>query len=79
MIDGTTLMSSMTDSCRPAGKTRRTYPGEFPDGNSGAALFGTWIDASFAQGRIVQNAGVFRIDPDMTWGNQLITNDAQGG
>jgi hypothetical protein len=26
----------------------------------------------------VQNAGVFRIDPDMTWGNQLITNYAQG-
>ncbi len=32
-----------------------------------------------AQGRFLQNAGLFRIDPGMTWGNQLISNDAQGG
>ena len=31
------------------------------------------------RGSIQQNAGLFRIDPNMTWGNQLIANDAQGG
>jgi hypothetical protein len=40
---------------------------------------GTWIDGSISQGRFAQNAGLFRIDPDLTWGNQLISNDAQGG
>ncbi len=40
---------------------------------------GGWVDASIAQGRILQSAGLFRIDPNMTWGNQLIANDAQGG
>ena len=40
---------------------------------------GSWIDASLAQGRFVQNAGVFRIEPNLTWGNQLIANDTQGG
>ena len=70
------------DSCRPPGRTaanmsRRIFWTADISGKGNA--FGTWIDASIAQGRIVQNAGVFRIDPDMTWGNQLITNDAQGG
>ena len=37
------------------------------------------MDASLEQGRFLQNAGIFRIDPDMTWGDQLISNDAQGG
>src|SRR6202789_3269556 len=51
------------------------------DGDSGgkANALGTWIDASMAQGRFLQNAGIFRIDPNMSWGNQLISNDAQGG
>jgi len=40
---------------------------------------GGWIDGSITQGRIVQNAGLFRIDPYMTWGNQLISSDMQGG
>src|SRR5258708_3018011 len=40
---------------------------------------GAWIDGSVAQGRFLQNAGLFRIDQNMTWGNQLISNDAQGG
>ena len=40
---------------------------------------GSWIDGSLAQGRFVQNAGVFRIEPNLTWGNQLIANDTQGG
>jgi hypothetical protein len=46
-------------------------------GNSNA--FGAWIDGSMTQGRFTQNAGLFRIDPDVTWGNQLISNDLQGG
>ena len=40
---------------------------------------GGWVDGSIAQGRFQQNAGLFRIDPNMTWGNQLISNDVQGG
>ncbi len=40
---------------------------------------GSWVDGAYAQGRVVQNAGVFRIDPNLTWGNQLIANDTEGG
>ena len=40
---------------------------------------GGWVDGSITQGRIQQNAGVFRIDPNMTWGNQVISSDMQGG
>jgi len=44
-----------------------------PDG------IGAWIDGSITQGSFLQSAGLFRIDPNMTWGNQLIGNDMQGG
>ena len=37
------------------------------------------MDASIVQGHVQQSAGMFRIDPNVTWGNQLIANDAQGG
>lgn len=40
---------------------------------------GAWVDGSMTQGRIVQDAGLFRIDPNVTWGNQLIADDMQGG
>jgi hypothetical protein len=40
---------------------------------------GAWVDGSVAHGRFLQNAGLFRIDPNITWGNQLISNDAEGG
>jgi hypothetical protein len=43
---------------------------------------GGWVDGSITQGRqgrIVQSGGLFRIDPDVTWGNQLIANDMEGG
>jgi hypothetical protein len=82
VIDATTLMSSTTGLLSAGWENGGEHiQANFLDGNvSGQSnAFGTWIDASFSQGRIVQNAGVFRIDPDMTWGNQLITNDAQGG
>jgi hypothetical protein len=41
--------------------------------------FGGWFDASLSTNRIAQSAGVFRIDPNLTWGNQLIADDVQGG
>ena len=35
--------------------------------------------APSSQGHWQQNAGLFRIDPNLTWGNQLISNDTEGG
>src|SRR5208337_1868802 len=49
------------------------------DVNGKANAVGGWLDGSITQGRIAQSAGLFRIDPNVTWGNQLITSDAQGG
>jgi hypothetical protein len=40
---------------------------------------GAWVDGSITQGRFQQNAGLFRIDPNLTWGNQVISDDMQGG
>jgi hypothetical protein len=40
---------------------------------------GGWVDGSITEGRIQQSAGVFRIDPNMTWGSQVISDDLQGG
>jgi hypothetical protein len=40
---------------------------------------GGWVDGSITQGRVQQSAGIFRIDPNMTWGNQVIADDMQGG
>jgi hypothetical protein len=45
---------------------------------SGNAL-GTWVDATVLSGRITQNFGAVRLAPGLTWGNQLISNDIQGG
>src|SRR5438874_245092 len=47
------------------------------DGNGNS--LGVWVDASHAQGAMTQTFGAFRIDPNLAWGNQLITSDAQGG
>jgi hypothetical protein len=44
-----------------------------------ANAVGGWVDGSITQGRFQQSGGVFRIDPNMTWGNQLIANDMEGG
>lgn len=41
--------------------------------------FGVWFDASLSSNRITQTVGAFRIDPNLTWGNQLIADDVQGG
>jgi hypothetical protein len=82
VIDGTNLMSSTTGLLSAAW----TNGGEHVqmnlidgDVNGKPNALGTWVDASLSDGRFLQNAGLFRIDPNMTWGNQLITNDAQGG
>ena len=40
---------------------------------------GGWLDGSMLRGRLQQTAGVFYIEPDITWGNQLIANDVEGG
>jgi hypothetical protein len=82
VIDGTARMSSTTGLlCAAWSNGGEHVQANFLDGDiSGKGnAFGTWIDASIAQGRFLQNAGIFRIDPDMTWGNQLISNDAEGG
>src|SRR5258708_4953629 len=41
--------------------------------------FGTWLDATTTQGRFLPSFGAFRIGPNLSWGNQLITDDLQGG
>ena len=82
VIDGSTLMSSTTGVLTAAWQNggerlqMNLLDGEV-SGKSNAV--GGWVDGSIAQGRFLQNAGLFRIDPNMTWGNQLIANDAQGG
>ena len=40
---------------------------------------GTWLDGSMTRGRVQQSAGAFYIQPDITWGNQMIANDIEGG
>jgi len=49
------------------------------NGNGSGNAVGGWVDGSITQGRVLQNAGLFRIGPTMTWGNQVISNDMQGG
>ena len=48
------------------------------DGPNQGENFGGWIDAHLQDGRVGHNFGAFRFDPDMVWGNQLISSDAQG-
>ena len=81
-IDGAALMSSTTGLLSAAWAERGEHVQlNLLDGGVDGKpnSVGAWIDGSIAQGRFLQNAGVFRIDPNMTWGNQLISNDAQGG
>jgi hypothetical protein len=82
VIDGATLMSSATGllSAAWADRGEHVQLNLLDGGVSGKpSSVGGWVDGSIAQGRFLQNAGLFRIDPNMTWGNQLISNDAQGG
>lgn len=51
------------------------------DGAAGGAgnSLGAWLDGTMTEGRITHAAGLFRLDPNLTWGDQLISNDLQGG
>jgi hypothetical protein len=82
VIDGAALMSSTTGLLSAAWADRVEHVQlNLLDGDvSGRPnSVGAWVDGSIAQGRFLQNAGLFRIDPNMTWGNQLVSNDVQGG
>jgi len=46
------------------------------DGNNNS--LGVWADGSHTRGGYTQTFGVFRIDPNLAWGNQLIASDVQG-
>ena len=53
----------------------------FVDGSidgSGNAL-GTWIDASATQGFVTHSSGLFRIEPNLAWGDQPMASDIEGG
>jgi len=49
------------------------------DTNAGSQRLGAWVDAGILDGRVLHTFGAFRIDPDLSWGNQAIANDMQGG
>jgi hypothetical protein len=81
-VDGATRFSSNTELLSAAWKDGgKRLDLNLVDGDiSGKAnAVGGWVDGSITQGRFQQSAGVFRIDPNMTWGNQLIANDMEGG
>ena len=48
------------------------------DGPDQKTRLGGWIDAYLQDGRVGHSFGAFRFEPDMVWGNQLISSDAQG-
>lgn len=81
VIDSAALMSSTSGllSAAWADGGEHVQMNLLDGDTNGRTNVGTWVDASMVQGRFLQNAGLFRIDPNMTWGNQLISNDAQGG
>jgi hypothetical protein len=81
-VDGDTRFSSNTELLTAAWKDGgKRLDLNLVDGDIGGKTnaVGGWVDGSIAQGRFQQNAGLFRIDPNMTWGNQLIANDMEGG
>ncbi len=47
--------------------------------DSNANSVGAWLDAVHSSGAVTQSYGLFRIDPNLAWGNQLMTSDVQGG
>jgi hypothetical protein len=82
VIDGGTLQSSNTGLMSTAWADRGArLQLNLVDGQVGGKgnAVGSWIDGSIVQGHWQQNAGLFRIDPNLTWGSQLISNDMQGG
>ena len=82
VVDGNSLLSSDTGLLSAAwhDQGERLQLNLLDDEVSGKGNgLGGWVDGSITQGRVQQSAGVFRIDPNATWGNQLIPNDMQGG
>jgi hypothetical protein len=81
IIDGSSLITSTTGllSAAWADQGDRLQFNLLDGDTSGKAnSLGGWVDGTLVQGRVQQNAGVFRIDPNMTWGNQVISDDMQG-
>jgi hypothetical protein len=81
-IDGASLLSSTTGllSAGWADNGEHLQMNLLDGQISGKANgLGGWVDGSITQGRFQQSAGIFRIDPNMTWGNQVISDDMQGG
>jgi hypothetical protein len=82
VVDGNSLLSSDTGLLSAAWRDQNEHlqvnllDGEVSGKGNG---IGGWVDGSMTQGRVQQTAGLFRIDPNLTWGNQLIANDMQGG
>jgi len=82
VVDGAALITSNTELLTAAWADHgERLQFNLLDGDvSGKAnAVGGWVDGSITEGRIQQNAGVFRIDPNMMWGNQVISDDMQGG
>jgi hypothetical protein len=82
VIDGASLMSATTGllSAGWQGDSEHLQINVLDGEIAGKSnSFGGWVDGSMTQGHFLQNAGLFRIDPNVTWGNQLISNDMQGG
>jgi hypothetical protein len=40
---------------------------------------GAWLDATATQGFVTHNAGLFRIEPNLVWGDQPMASDIEGG
>ena len=83
VIDGSSLMSSNTglvSALWQDGGERMQFnvlDGDVSGKSNSPRKLGGRFDHRRAT--LQQSAGLFRIDPNMTWGNQLIANDAQGG
>ncbi|MFC0676343.1 carboxypeptidase-like regulatory domain-containing protein [Lysobacter korlensis] len=43
------------------------------------AAAGGWVDATARRGRYLHSYGVFRLEPELSWGALPINNDVQGG
>lgn len=53
----------------------------FVDGsvNGSGNAMGAWLDASATQGFVTNSAGLFRIEPNLAWGDQPMASDIEGG
>ena len=71
----TGLMSAAWQSSRASVQLNLLDGGISQHRNAG----GGWLDLLLTTNRLAQSAGIFRVDPNLTWGNQLIVDDVQGG